>query len=63
MSYRVVTGRYETEIISRVNSAHEEGWAVYGGVSVAVGPGGTIFAQAMVRNIDNVMEKIIDETV
>lgn len=63
MSYRVVTGRYETEIISLVNSAYEEGWVVYGGVSVAISPGGTIFAQAMVRNVEDVMEKNIDKPV
>ena len=59
-TYKVVTGRWETEIIERVNSWCEEGWVLYGGISVAIGPAGTIFAQAMVRRIEDVMEDLID---
>jgi hypothetical protein len=58
-TYRVVTGRYETEIIERVNNWVEQGWVIHGGVSVAVGTT-TIFAQAMVRRIEDVMEELID---
>lgn len=59
-TYKIVTGRWETEIIERVNNWSQEGWVLYGGVSVAVGPAGTIFAQAMVRRIEDIMEELID---
>jgi hypothetical protein len=58
-TYKVVTGRYETEIIERVNNWVEQGWVIHGGISVAVGTT-TIFAQAMVRRIEDVMEELID---
>lgn len=59
-TYKVVTGRWETEIIDRVNAWVEQGWVLHGGVSIAVGAAGTIFAQAMVRRIEDVMEELID---
>ena len=59
--YKVVTGRYETEIIERVNNWVEQGWVIHGGISVAAGTT-TIFAQAMVRRIEDVMEEIIEES-
>jgi hypothetical protein len=60
-TYKVVTGRYETEIIERVNNWVEQGWVIHGGISVAAGTT-TIFAQAMVRRIEDVMEEIIEES-
>jgi hypothetical protein len=59
-TYKVVTGRYETEIIERVNNWVEQGWVIHGGVSVTAGGSGTIFAQAMVRRIEDAMEELID---
>jgi hypothetical protein len=60
-TYKVVTGRYETEIIERVNNWIEQGWVIHGGVSVAAGTT-TIFAQAMVKPIENIIEEIIEES-
>ena len=48
-TYKVVTGRWESEIISRVNSWLEQGWVLHGGISVTSGGGSTIFAQAMIK--------------
>lgn len=61
-TYKVVTGRWETEIIERVNNWVQEGWVLHSGVSVAVGPAGTIFAQAMVKRIEDVMEELIGDS-
>ena len=48
-TYKVVTGRWDSEIISRVNSWLEQGWVLQGGISVTAGGGMTIFAQAMIK--------------
>ena len=61
-TYKVVTGRWDTEIIERVNNWVQEGWVLHGGVSVAVGPAGTIFAQAMIKPFEEIIHELIDET-
>jgi hypothetical protein len=60
-TYKVVTGRYETEIIQRVNNWIEQGWVIHGGISVASGTT-TIFAQAMVKSTENIIEEISEES-
>lgn len=48
IEYKVVTGRWESEIMDRVNAWLKQGWELQGGITLAISTS-TLFAQAMIK--------------